>query len=300
MKNKIKIGILGGDMRQTMLASFFDRDSVECAVWGCEANSPCINDENIVRTIDWKGALNGAKAVILPLPITTDGIRLNCVNNIYTSNVYVPRITEIIESVSGDVIIFGGKIPPTVMRFATEHNVRIIDYYEFEEFQIKNAVPTAEGAIAVAIREMNITLSGSKVAIIGYGRIGRTLALRLKALGANVTCIARSKKDLAWAECDGCVTIKLSKYLENPMPFDMFFNTVPHVIFDSSTISKMPCDQVFIDLASLGGGIDFEAAERHGIKTVKALSLPGKCSPVTAAKIIYDSVKEVLTEEKIL
>lgn len=300
MKSKIKIGILGGDMRQTVLASFFDSDSVECAIWGSESTTPDVGSKNIVRTLDWKSALNGAKAVILPLPVTTDGVRLNCVNNIHSSNMYIPRITEIIEETSPETLVFGGKLTRSMIRFGDEHKVKLIDYYESEEFQIKNSVPTAEGAIAVAIREMNITLSGSKVAIVGYGRIGRTLALRLRALGANVTCIARSKKDLAWSECDGCSPFKLNKYLEKPMRFDIIFNTVPHVIFDRETIQRLPRNQIFIDLASLGGGIDHEAAEIYGIKTVKALSLPGKCSPVTAAKIIYDSVKEVLTEEKIL
>ena len=296
MKDKIKIGVLGGDLRQSVVCSLFAKQNIECAVWGVDGLSTETNLNNIVRSADWKGALGGAEALILPLPLTTDGVRLNMGKNTSRSDIYVPRLTEIIQSVSKTCVILGGKIPINVKRFACENNVCMYDYYESEEFQIKNAVPTAEGAIAVAIREMDITLSGSSAYIIGYGRIGRTLALRLISLGAHVTCVARSKRDLAWAECDGCSTVRLSSYKTSPAACDVIFNTVPHVLFDSEVIGALPYGQLFIDLASLNGGIDSEAAEKHGIKVIKALSLPGKCSPVTAGRIIFDSAREILGE----
>ena len=300
--NKTKIGIIGGDSRQAAVCSYFANANAECAVWGVDISHdfcPGCTD-NIVKATDWRGALKEAQAVILPLPVSADGIRLNCEQSLLKSDAYIPRLTEIIQQVRKDTTIFGGRIPHSVLRFATEHNVRMIDYYEFEDFQIKNAVPTAEGAISVAISEMNITISGSNAGVLGYGRIGRTLATRLLALGSSVTCIARSKKDLAWAECDGCKVIKLNDFLNSNHSFNVIFNTVPYIIFDEKTISSLPFGQLFIDLASLTGGIDNVAAENHGIKVVKALSLPGKCSPKTAGKIIYESVKDILLEEGVL
>ena len=44
---------------------------------------------------------------------------------------------------------------------------------------------------------------GSRVLVIGYGRVGRLLAHRLKGLGARVTVSARSFRDLAWIEAYG-------------------------------------------------------------------------------------------------
>ncbi len=296
MKDRIKIGVLGGDLRQSVVCSLFAKQNIECAVWGVEGLSTEINEYNIVKSADWKGALGGAEALILPLPLTTDGVRLNLGRNSLRTDTYVPRLTEIIQAVSKSCIILAGKIPANIKRFAAENNVSMVDYYESEEFQIKNAVPTAEGAIAVAIKEMDITLSGSSAFVIGYGRIGRTLALRLISLGCHVTCVARSKRDLAWAECDGCNSVKLTNYQSSPTACDVIFNTVPHVLFDSEVINSLPYGQLFIDLASLNGGIDTDTAEKHGIKVIKALSLPGKCSPVTAGRIIYDSVREILEE----
>lgn len=296
MKDRIKIGVLGGDLRQSVVCSLFAKQNIECAVWGVEGFDTEYHGNNIVRSADWKGALGEAEALILPLPLTTDGVRLNLGRSCLRADMYVPRLTEIIQSVSKSCVILAGKVPTNIKRFATENNVNMVDYYESEEFQIKNAVPTAEGAIAVAIKEMDITLSGSSSFVIGYGRIGRTLALRLISLGSNVTCVARSKRDLAWAECDGCNTVKLSTYQTSPTACDVIFNTVPHVLFNSDVIGALPYGQLFIDLASLNGGIDTASAEKHGIKVIKALSLPGKCSPVSAGRIIYDSVREILEE----
>lgn len=300
MSTRMKIGILGGDMRQGAVCTLFSLMDIECAIWGSDLQEVNNTFCNYVRTVDWRDTLKGATAVILPLPITKDGVRLNCGKSVADLEAEMPRITEIIQATERNTLLFGGKIPLNIRRFANEHNVKMIDYYESEEFQIKNAVPTAEGAIGIAIRELNITLSGSRCAVVGYGRIGRTLATRLISLGSQVTCIARSKRDLAWAECDGCNTLKLSEYKLSPLRQDVIFNTVPHMIFDSALFPKLDPGQLFIDLASMNGGIDVDCAEKHGIRVVKALSLPGKCSPITAGKIIFDSVCEYMKEEGIL
>lgn len=290
MQNKAKIGILGGDLRQIAAGSMFAEIGFECAVWGCDS---CCNKDLIkeaVKCVDWKCAVSGADAILLPLPLTTDGVRLNCGKNTENRELYIPRITEIIQYADKSTVIFGGKVPVSIKRFAEENNISLIDYYESEEFQIKNAVPTAEGAICIAMSSLDITLAGSRAAVVGYGRIGRTLAQRLIALGCNTTCIARSRKDLAWADCDGCNTLPLSDYKITPPTFDMIFNTVPHVILDENVIKKLSPNTILIDLASQNGGVDTTIAERHKIKVIKALSLPGKTSPRTAGRIVFETI----------
>lgn len=296
MQSKSKIGVLGGDRRQLALCSLFAEKGFECALWGIDVDdhSPLCN---AVKCVDWKSAVNGTDAVILPLPLTTDGVRLNCSKNTESADVYIPRITEIIQCLDRKTLLFAGKVPASIRRFAAEHNICLTDYYESEEFQIKNAVPTAEGAIGIAISSLDITLAGAACAVVGYGRIGRTLAIKLKALGSNTSCIARSKKDLAWAVCDGCTPIRLQDYSPKKEHFNVIFNTVPHMIFNGDMLRDMPRDTLIIDLASQGCGVDTAEAEAHGIKTVKALSLPGKTSPFTAGKIIFESVYEALIEE---
>ena len=43
-------------------------------------------------------------------------------------------------------------------------------------------------------------------------------------------------------------------------------------------------------------GVDFEKAKEMGIKTIWALSLPGKVAPVTAAGFIRDTVYNIIDE----
>jgi len=299
MQSRSKIGVLGGDKRQLALCSLFAAKGYECALWGIDTK---LSEglENTVRCVDWKCALKGADAVILPLPLTTDGVRLNCTTATEKADIYIPRITEIIQTADRDSIFFAGKVPLNIKRFSDEHGIRLYDYYESEEFQIKNAVPTAEGAIAIAISSLDITLANARCAVVGYGRIGRTLAIRLKSLESNVTCIARSGKDLAWAECDGCNTIRLREYDPQNQNFDVIFNTVPQMIFNGEKLKNLSNNTLIIDLATAGCGVDTAEAEKIGLKTIKALSLPGKTSPFTAGKIIFESVFERLSEEGVL
>ena len=42
---------------------------------------------------------------------------------------------------------------------------------------IPNAVPTAEGAIEIAIAETPFTIHGSKSLVLGYGKIGKKYKL---------------------------------------------------------------------------------------------------------------------------
>ena len=296
---KIKIGILGGDGRSAILTSLLSKNDTECAVWGFPNRKEL--PEDVVRCGRWECAVNGAGAVILPLPVTFDGVRLNC-RAIYEDTNGVDcdvRLTEIVEAAGKDALILAGKIPASVSRFAAERGKRIKDYYESEEFQIKNALPTAEGAIGCAMSSLPFTLSQSRAAVAGYGRIGRTLAHRLTALGADVTCIARSKSGLSWAWVDGCRPLPLDEYRKVPRNFDVIFNTVPHTIFSPDVIAQIDPDTVFIELASQSG-IDANAAKGRGIRIIRASSLPGRCSPFTAGKIIYDAISAILGEEGIL
>ena len=79
---------------------------------------------------------------------------------------------------------------------------------------------------------------------------------------------------------------KLSQY-------DIIINTVPHMVLTKERLNYVKKDCLIIDLASKPGGIDQKIAEGKGIKSIWALTLPGKVAPFTTAEIIkkaiYDS-----------
>ena len=159
-----------------------------------------------------------------------------------------------------------------------------------EELVILNALSTAEGAIQVAMENTNILLHGSKILILGFGRISKILANKLKALSVDVTCAARKKEDFAWMESYGYNSTDINKLNENLNQYDIIFNTVPHLILTEERLKYVKKDCVLIDLASKPGGIDKNA------KYIWALALPGKVAPVTSAEFMKKTIYKMIEE----
>jgi len=44
------------------------------------------------------------------------------------------------------------------------------------------------------------------------------------------------------------------------------------------------------------GGVDFEAAEKCGLRAILASGLPGKVAPVSAGEIVFETVCDMLSE----
>lgn len=159
-----------------------------------------------------------------------------------------------------------------------------------------NTVPTAEGAIQIALEEMPVTLHGSRVLVIGYGRLGRALAPRLAGLGAKVSVAARKYTALAWAEGFGFGTEHTGELKGWLCGYDLIVNTVPALVLGEEELRELHPECVVIDLASLPGGVDYQAASTLGIKAIQALSLPGRVAPATAAIYLRNTICHILNE----
>ncbi len=296
MAENIKIGIIGGDRRQLVMAECLS-ETFECAVWGFDKVYGTSDERHLrraVRCADWESAVKCSDAVVLPLPTSTDGKTLNCPLAPEDERSGTVPLMSVCEKMPIGSMLLGGMIPSVVRSYAAEHGIVAYDYYNSEELQIKNSVPTAEGAIAECIMRMPMTVAGMRAAVCGYGRCGRTLATRLKLLGAEVFVVARSVKDLSWARVDGCIPIPLGEYREYPVNADAVFNTIPIRIFDGELLSQLSEDTVIFELATGNAGVDTEAAQRLNIKVIPLPSLPGKTSPRSAGEIICSVVRDKL------
>lgn len=169
-------------------------------------------------------------------------------------------------------------------------NDNCIDYLRLDDFCLLNAVPTAEGAIARAINDTDFTLWSADVLVIGNGRVGRVLAERLAALKCNLTVSARKPSDFALLSAMGVKHIHTDSVAQNAHRFDIIFNTVDVHLFDSFENLK---NAYLYDLSSKGC-IDFDVAKSHGIRAEKLPAIPGKIAPITAGKIIAQTVIRIL------
>lgn len=279
--------VVGGDLRCAYLAGLLATDGYKVITSGFDSTDlpPCVTG-----CTNPSQAVSLADFIILPVPVSTDGTTLNAP----FSRVRI-SLDQVFNAVKSSQTIVGGAITKEVYEEAEKRGLKIIDYLKREELSILNAVPTAEGAIQLAMEELPTTIHGSHCLITGYGRIGRILSRLLVTMGAHVTVAARHFSDLAWAESMGCTTVELA-HLTQAGDFDVIFNTVPACIFDQQVLSRLDKNTLLIDLASAPGGVDFHASAELQVKTIWALSLPGRVAPKTSGQIIKNTILNMIKE----
>lgn len=287
----IKIAFIGGDLRQISAARYFAGKGIEVNVWGFDG---CRLPERVRGMDTLQSACDGAGAIILPLPYGKEG-ELNC-----PLTERQPNLAELLPAVSPEAIIMGGKLDAEAYGLAMAHNNKITDYYGREELSVLNAVPTAEGAVETAMRELPVTLFGSRMAITGFGRIGKVLAKALCALGADVTVFARKPEARAWARIYGCKAETADNMEEKLSEFVCIFNTVPAPVLGARELCAVRDGALIIDLASAPSGVDKGAAEKAGVRVITALSLPGRVAPDSAGEIIAETIENILLQEDMI
>lgn len=279
MDGSAGFGVLGGDRRQIYLAESLVREGYE--VYTCGLDRAEFSDS--VKKTSLDGLVSECEVVILPLPVTLDGTTLK--TDYGTEQIMLDD--SFAEKMRGKRV-FGGMMERLYATSNIWKEITSADYYTREEFTVRNAVPTAEGAVEIAMREYPGTVCGSRCLVAGFGRVGKTLARTLFGLGARVTVAARKPADLAWIESLGCHPILTAQI--GGGNYNMIFNTIPAMIFSRHVLSELRGCSLLVDLASAPGGTDFDAAAKIGIKAILAPSLPGRVAPKTAGEIIKDTV----------
>lgn len=234
-------------------------------------------------------AIKSSKVIIGPLPFTNKSNQLN--TPYHTSEI---NIEDILKLMNKNHIFLGGHIAEEWLELANEYKLTMIDYFAREELQVLNAIPTAEGAIQLAMEEMDTTIHGSNIIILGFGRIGKVLANVLARLGANVTVVARKYEDIAWITSYGYKALFFEHIRSELHKMDVILNTVPAIILNQSKLERLNKNSIIIDLASNPGGVDFKHAEKIGVKAIRALGLPGKVAPLSAANCIRETIYNIL------
>lgn len=279
MKDK-SILILGGDNRSLYLGEFLEKQHFNICYYA-------FNQTDCYETL--VDAINENDFIVLPLPFTLDRITLNA--PLFDERVL---ISDIFALASPEKTFFGGQLPKSFCEELDSRGVKYYDYLLLDEFAIYNAVPTAEGVVMVLIEELPITIHGMQCAVTGYGKVGKVLALTLKALGADVTVFARKEQDFADAFSKSIKCRYISELTTSDNRFDVLINTVPTKILGAMQLDRLNPDCVLVEIASAPFGIDFQATKERAFKVVKASSLPGKVAPQSAAEIIGRSILPII------
>ena len=277
---KRTFGIIGGDQRQAELAKLLGAEGHEVYTYGLDRWSS-------ERCTSLDRALS-APVVILPLPLCREEGMLNCDGVLLSTQ-------ELFQQLRPEQRVLAGQIKPQQLQEAAKRGLLLEDYFLREELTIANAAMTAEGAIQVAMENLDRTLLNMECLVIGFGRIGKLLSHRLHGIGAKVSATARKREDLAWIRAYGWRALDTEHLDGHLSSYSVVFNTVPSLVLNEYLLAQLPADCLCIDLASCQG-IDLLAAEKRKLPYVWARGLPGHLVPHTAAAMIRDTIDYILLE----
>ena len=194
------------------------------------------------------------------------------------------------ESLTPQHIVLGGNLPKDFTVFCKNQGIAYIDYFQSPAVAIENAVATAEGAICQAIQSSAVNLHQSRALVIGFGKCGEILADKLAGMKCRVTVSTRDAVARARAGAYGYFLLTDNDY----SGFDFLFNTAPARVIDAPVIDQLKPDAVIIDIASAPGGTDFNYCAKKGIQARLCPGIPGKYSPKSSARILFEQIQEKL------
>lgn len=246
------IAVLGGDRRMALLARLLAEDGHPVRTWGLAAFG--MEDTALEEAAQ-------ADRVVLPVPLSR-GKNLNC------TAAALP-LCGLFALLRPEQRLYAGGVKAADREAAAEFGLTLTDYLSREELAVRNGVPTAEGAIEAAMAATDVTLCGTPCLVIGFGRIGKLLAHRLRGLGAEVTVSARRLDDLAWIDAFGYRGLRTNRLAGRLGSFRVVFNTVPNMVLTEELLRELPRECVLLELASQPG-FDRAAAEARARLRLRA------------------------------
>lgn len=232
-------------------------------------------------------------AIILPIT----GANVNGEIETIFSNENIILTEDMLKMTPEHCTVYSGINTPYLNQIIKVTERKLVLLFERDDIAIYNSIPTVEGTLMMVIQHTDFTIHSSKIAVLGFGRTGMSVARSFSALGAHVKVGARRTEHLARITEMNLTPFHLKDLNKEVCDIDICINTIPVTILDASAISRMPAHTLIIDLASKPGGTDFRYAEKRGIKALLAPGLPGIVAPKTAGQIIGNVLSQLLKDD---
>lgn len=275
-----KLLVAGGDGRMLRLARMLAGDGFAVSTLG------------LVSGDEKTAGVASAQALLFPYPFAVRDGR-------------VPTLTgltlhpeDVLDGARpGAALLAGAGLEPCLEApEARAKGFRLFRYESSPAFLDRNAELSAEGALAQAMGRTGDALSDMAVLVTGYGRFGRALAKRLKALGADVWVAARREEQRLAARSDGMRAASLSELPALAGRMDMVLNTIPARVLGTEALAALPKGAWLLELASAPYGFDRDAAARLGLNVEVLPALPARYAPQSAARALKQVSLELLRE----
>ena len=219
---------------------------------------------------------------LLPIPTSRDGVYINGTQK---------SLESLVSEVDEGALVVGYNIPePYAVQIAAK-GAHIYDAGLDEGFLCANADLTARGALGRILCEFASDVCDIKIAVIGYGRIGKRLLRYLLFLGAEVTVFTGKESTCLELSMEGasvrrtCESVDISG-------FDLIINTAPAHLITDAAVESLGAGQKIMDLAS-GRFIK----DARGV--IKLASVPDSMYPTSAGALYARYIARYLFDERV-
>lgn len=278
-RQMLKVAFVGGDRRQWRAAQYFVQAGFSVMVDGL----PPVKGTS--------GEVGDAAYIVLPVAgLDQDGwLKQYEGGSLQCGEQWLSRLPK-------GTMILAGKTPQEFAQWCQALSLSYHPYLADAAYQAANAVPTAEGVIRLLLEKRSQTVAGAEAVILGFGHCGKAVALRLMALGARVTVVARSSSDRAYGRMLGLVMLDYDQLPRVIADADIICNTVPALLLDRQVLPLIKQTGMIIDVASAPGGTDFDLARKLGLSAELEGNLPGRFFPETSGRILAEHLEKLIIE----
>ncbi|UOE92792.1 dipicolinic acid synthetase subunit A [Alkalihalobacillus sp. LMS39] len=285
------IVIIGGDARQLEIIRKLSTLDAKLSLVGFEQ----LDDGFVGATKEQIANIDFSTvdAIILPVSGTNQQGEVDTV----FSNETITITEEQLKATPTHCIVYTGISNTYLDECLHQSKRKLVKLLERDDIAIYNSIPTVEGTVMMAIQHTDITIHGSTVAVLGFGRVGMSVARTFAALGAKVKVGARESEHIARITEMGFTPFDIKDIVHQVSDVDLCINTIPAKIVTANVLATMPTNALIIDLASKPGGTDFRYAEKRGIKALLAPGLPGIVAPKTAGQILANVLAQLLLQD---
>lgn len=167
----VSFAIICGDMRSYGLARLLIGKGHRVKLYGfknLKVKDKIKEEKSIGDTV------KDVYVVITPVPMTRDGININAPYDEADIS-----LEELFRMMNKEQVLIGGRTGDCI-EMKEHYGIPVVDIMDREEMSVLNAIPTAEGALQIALEEMHTTIHGAKSIVLGFGRIGKVMAKSIK------------------------------------------------------------------------------------------------------------------------
>lgn len=277
--------VIGGDRRQVYLANYLKNRRYRVLVYGTEERDL---DQGCKQAESLLDAVTSANCIIGPVVFSKDGKQI-----VSKQKKNPMKVEELLSALKSGQSLFGGCISKEIRDVCDKKGITLYDFMKMDDVAIYNGIATAEGAIVKAMELKPVNLHGSRCLILGYGRCARILAAKLRGLNTKVSICARREAARSQGEADGFDSMDFQTIARQISQFDYIFNTVPAVILKEDLLKRVSKEACIVDIASMPGGVDWEAARQLNICAYLCPSLPGIYAPKSSGIRLAEKVLEL-------